>query len=82
MRVVEAVDDVTGQYRVVLVKQSSGSRTLASALTAALSSRSWNCISATKNLLSEEVKKAVVSSREADSRNTYGGSEVADGGDD
>ena len=44
--------------------------TLASALTAALSSRSWNWVSASKNLVKEAVKKSVVSGKEADSRYT------------
>ena len=46
------------------------SLTLASALTAALSSKFWNCISASRNLVKEAVKKSVVSVKEADSRYT------------
>jgi hypothetical protein len=48
--------------------QSVLSLTLASALTAALSSKFWNCISASRNLVKVAVKKSVVSVKEADSR--------------
>lgn len=68
------IEDVSGAHPVqdrIGKSRIEWRPTLARALTAALSSSTWNCSSAVKNLFNEVVKKEVVSSSVADSRYTW-----------